>query len=54
MFARRSLMKDRRHTYKSIRKFLGNNDYRQDLMEVGEGAGAGVDKGGSVSNDVIY
>ena len=34
MFSHQVLTKDRRRTYKAIRKSLGTSDYRQDLIEV--------------------
>lgn len=39
MYSRQVLTKDRRRTYKAIRKCLGTSDYRQGLIEVGEGRG---------------
>ena len=35
MFVRVQLQKDRRKTYKTIRKSLGSAGYRPDLLEVG-------------------
>ena len=36
MVVRRTIQYDRRRTYRTIRKYLGSCDYRQDLMEVSE------------------
>ena len=34
MYIKHLYMKDRRRSYRAIRRFLGSTDYRQDLKEV--------------------
>ena len=37
MFITRRLTRDRRKVYRTIRRKLGNDNYRRDLIEVGKG-----------------
>ena len=39
MFITRRLTRDRRKVYRTIRRKLGNDNYRRDLIEVGKGVG---------------